>query len=532
MRIKSNQTSASEDAAAAGASPEQAAATGLFQFAARSGKASRAAAPAEAAPAAKRKGWFSRAAKPAAEKRVPPAADAGLFVSPAQANDVTSDEALVVDAAPVGEAPSPKLKASRLGGLFGSKKPAPGDAASSRQEPAKAASPISKKPVKPAKPAKRKAASAGADHIFVELEDGTPLIWAVRANGLTAVAQSDVAGRIASFSSKDFRYNTDLPLSHTAAHSMAVAEVGEEARVINASKTERAVYAATTARVDSFAGLAIGPGLLLLEGVLPFNDGHGQDRVTGVQLLDDDGNLGLVVLYHITPQGEVGSPQVTVNPGELSFVLSQFLASRRLDADSTQLTLLKNDDLLRAFENFRAYPSQASVLGLPLSTALTGLASVAVIAALASAGYTGLGYVTAESAKTALARANADKSAALRASEELLKTSLVSFAQTQALNAETAAKTAQQVWVPGAKVSVEATLTSTVYKVDMPLTTLSGGVSVLHRVENSTLQTLLDHPAPEGCTKSVLNLSGGLNAAQTTVECQNADGSLRSYRLD
>lgn len=475
----------------------------------------------------KGRSWFSLAPKAASAKRKPLPADAGLFVS-AEAGDAPVEQPDVVDAsaAPVeSTAASTKPAKSRLGGLFGAKRPAVA-APSTKQKKEKAA------PAKAAKSPKRKKSGGGKDYVFVELEDGTPLIWEVSARGMAAVAQSEVSGRIASFSSKDFRYNTDLPLSQTAALSMAVAEVGEEARVINASKTERAVYAATTARVDSFAGLDLGPGLLLLEGILPFSDGQNQDRVAGIQLLDDDGNLGLVVLYHITPQGEVGQPQVTVNPGELSFVLSQFLASRRLDADSTQLTLLKNDDLLRAFENFRAYPSQATVLGLPLSTALTGLASLAVVAAVASAGYTGFGYYLAENAKASLSRANAEKTAALRDSEELLKTSLVSFARTQALNADATAKTAQQVWVPGSKVSVDAGLVSTVYKVDMPLTTLTGGASVLNRVEHSTLQTLLDHPAPEGCTKSVLNLSGGLNAAQTTVECQNADGSLRSYRLD
>lgn len=523
MRIKTIQTAESPGATDA---PVKNEAAGLFKFAAKPAATSDAAVV--PSPASK-KSWFSRRVKAPKTAEVPPSA--GLFVPVDQVEAVASTDSVGAPAAAAKEsANSGASLLARFAFSRRSKAPA-APKAPSMDAPKGDKPPRTKMKLAPKK--RPVAKGSGAASILVELEDGTALSWMLHPNKLEPIQREDLAGRVASFTSKDFRFASDLPLTASGAQNFAVAELAEDARVINTSKTARSIYATTTTRVNEFAPVQLGPGLLLLEGIVPFADNHGQERVVGVQLQDESGSLALVVLYHVTPRGEVGQPQVAVNPGELQFVLQQFLAARRLDPDATPLTLLGNDDLLRAFDEFQSYPAESTFLGLPLSVATRGVAAIAVAAALAAAGYAGYGYHLDTTAKAALSRANAEKASALQQAEALLVSSLASFSQTQALDLKAVAGIAQQVWVPGAKVSMEATLATAVYKVDMPLTNLaSGGTSVLSQVQPDRLQALLEAPAPEGCTKSIMNLSGGLNAAQTIVECQNTVGSLRSYRLD
>ena len=554
MRIKSNQTTEAPQGAVPAAVPEGGSRKeGLLKF------GSKAAKPAVAAEPAPKKSWLSfggskkAQAKQASVSKAPPAS-AGLFVSQDEARTVAADteeasgfsappKAPVADVVPQAPIEAAAKKSSPFSFLSGMKKPGSraektGDAAevtkAKAEKPRKEKASKQAKAEKPAKAKKVKPAKkSGVPHVLVELEDGTSLAWQVKPNGLTVADVQALGGPTASFTSKDYRFNSDLPLSASAAQTLAVAELGEDARVINASKTEKSVYASTTSRVLDFNGADVGPGLLLLESIVPFADSHGQDKVVGVQLLDDDGSLALVVLYHVTPRGEVGLPQVAVNPGELSFVLQQFLASRRLDPDSTPLTLLSNDDLLKTFSSFRAYPAEATILGMPASAAIRMGTGLMLALAVASVGYTGYGYQLERDAKAKLSRANAEKTSALQQAEALLSSSLVSFSRTQSVDIKNATEIAQQVWVPGAKVSLEANLNTATYRIEMPLTNMSSGTaSVLNRVQPERLEALMEVPVPEGCTKSILNLSGGLNAAQTIVECQNAVGTLRSYRLD
>lgn len=530
-------------------------AKGLAAFAKRAEKPEGGAAPTAPAPAGKGFAFFgSRKPKePAAAK------PKGLFIAPRD-ETVVSDEAAPVaapEAAPASSSASllkrfggprkasadaaqePKAEkpaASSLLGRFGSKKPAnaaPVDAAEKPVKEAKA--PKAPKAPKAAKPAaKQSGRKSTSVAVLVELEDGRQLAWQVSREGIAAVEMGE-AGTLLSFSPKDQRFSADIPLSNKAAEALAIAEIGEDVRMVNASKALHAVYATTTTRVTAFGGLQVGPGLLVLESLMPMSDANGQDRIGGLQLMDADGSIGLVVLYHINAQGEIGAPQVTVNPGDLGFVLSQFVAARRLNQDSTQVVLAKNEDLLRAAEHFKAYPSQPTVLGMPLSAAQRMMAFATLAAAMGAGGYAGYGHLQLGSAKAALSSAMSDKSRALAEADALLQGSLVSFAKTQALDAGATLGTAQAVWVPGAKVSLEASLASAVHLVELPLSrTMSGGgaPSVLDRVELDHVKSLIDQSAPEGCSKSVMNLTGGMNAVQITFECQNTVGGLLSYRLD
>lgn len=473
-----------------------------------------------AAPAAKpekspaSKGFFSKLtakkAAPAAERRTEPAAD----------------DVQIKDEKPAVAKTSGLL--ARLG-----KKPAPEGGARAEAPPKEGKTVKAAKRVNPAKSvATGKAAKSIA--VLVELEDGKQVAWNVTSSGMESTEFSGT-GRALSFSARDQRYGTDGPLSATAAQSLALSEIGEDVRAINATKQLKAVYATTAERAKEFGDAFVGPGLLVLESLLKGNSDDTQDRIVGLQLSDSDGSIGLVVLYHFNAQGDAGPAQVTVNPTDLSFVLAQFVSARRLDMDTTKVVLVSNEDLLKGTAFFKAYPNQAMFFGMPVSKVLNGAATFSVVAAVAASAWAGYGYTLKQSADASLRRATVAKTEALDSANELLTSGVLSFAKTQALDLQTTMAKANAVWVPGSRVTLEAKVDGSTYGVRMPMlrgTNVAGRPSVLDRTGQDQVDALLKLAAPDGCTKSIVNFSGALNAAQVTVECENGPGPLSAYHLE
>lgn len=459
----------------------------------------------------------------------PAKAGGGLFAS----KKTSGADASVADARVVStqsaEAAQPASTAPKKS-LMGSFKAAKGADRTTDETESKKAGKASKAARSP------KAVNSKSVAVLVELEDGKQVCWEVTAQGMTPI-EMERASRVLSFSVRDQRFATDEALSATAAQSLALSEIGEDARILNASKTLRAVYATTAERSKSFGMVNVGPGLMAVEPLLKAADadaGEG-DRIYGVQLFDADGSMGLVVLYHFNAQGDASTPQVTVNPTDLGFVLAQFVSSRRLDPDTTKVVLVKNQDLLKGLAHFKPYPTQAAILGVPVSKVLNAAALLSLVAAVGAGAYAGYGFVLKQNAERDLARASQAKQQAYQEADALLTSSVVSFAKTQALDVDTTMAVAQKVWVPGSVVSMEATTSLSTFGVRMPMArgnNVGGRPSMLDRTTVNQVNDLISITAPEGCSKSILNLSGALNAAQVTVECESSPGRLSAYRLD
>lgn len=474
-----------------------------------------AAAP-QVAPTKEKRSLFGTAKPASTEKSV----SKGLFGN----REPTADKA------ETGSAEPSKKEGGSLGGLF--KKASPKQAAAEKPGVAKS------KPLK-AKKAEKAAPSKGgskAVNILVELEDGRKVSWALTKTGLVQLEDGEISGRTLSFSARDHRYGTESALTAAAAQSLALSELGEDVRIVNASKQFRAVYATTTERTKEFGSAEVGPGLLVVEAAgSSSEEASATDRILGVQLLSQDGTLGLVVLYHLGPNGEASSPQITVNPGDLSFVLAQFVSARRLDEDTTRVALLNNTDLLEAVASFKAYPTQAQFFGLPVSKVLNGVTALSVVAAVAAGAYAGLGYTEKLAAESARVRAQSALKTAKESTTAKLDSSVVSFSRTQALELNAALDLANALWIPGTTIVLDSTTERNVYMVRMPMvrsSAVAGRPSVLDRTTEDQVQALATLPMPEGCSKSLINFSGALNAAQVTVECQGNPGPLPSYRVE
>lgn len=489
-------------------------------------------------------------------------ADRGLFVEGAE-NRAASPE--VIDAEPAR---------TGLGGLHVKRKPqaepdagsAPGSSAFARFRGTKAEAPAGAVPPKKgffsrgatteaapkgeskkglfgggkgSKPAKasaptRSAAPKDSVDVVVELEGSRRVAWRVGSSSLQEVPLERVA-RAISFSRQEQRFSTEGPLSYNQAQDLALAEIGEEVRIVNGSKVTRGVYATTVERLNDMGAVQTGPGLFLLEQLLKDERAEDEELIFGLLLTGSDDNRSLAVLYHITRDGEVAATQITVNPDNLTFVLQQFASSRRLDPETAKFVLFKNEDLLKVAGKLQLYPAEAMWNGISLRRVLWTAALGAGVAAAGAGAFAGMNWMAVKSSKAQLAAATAKKTQANKAIDQLLATSVSSFARTQAIDLNQVTTRAGALWQPGSRVMVDAVPEKESFAVTLQLT--QGGMfgtnpSVLHQLSLADVQPLLTAVPPEGCTKEVPNISGGMNAVEIIVTCESAPSPLAAYRLN
>lgn len=410
-------------------------------------------------------------------------------------------------------------------------------ARAAKPDPGSASTPLPQKPVKAAKTARashKPASPRDSLVVLVELDGNKKVAWRLTSTEFEEV-ELDQVSRAASFSRNEYRFRTDTPLPYGKAQDMALAEIGEEIRIVNGSRQVGAVYASTAERIKSLGEIETGPGLFLVEQLLQAERKPGEEAVVCAVLTGAQASRSLAVLYHFTKNDEVAATQITVNPDNLNFVLSQFAASRRLDGDNTRFIVFRNEDLLKVAGKLSCYPVEAMWRGVSMRRVLWGAVVTVGVVAAGSAAFAAQAYFTKATTQSRLSAASAEKSRALKEIDTLLAVSIVSFAQTQAMPLGQVTVRAGKLWVPAATVVLDATAEKETYSVVMPLTrgsSVGNNPSVLNRASLAQVEPLLNIRPPEGCSKDVPKVSGGMNAVQIIVTCENPSGPLASYRLN
>jgi hypothetical protein len=390
-----------------------------------------------------------------------------------------------------------------------------------------------KKPKKKERKAKNTRGPAEPLDILIEFEANRRVLWRVGANSLTEIGP-DEASAVASFSGEDLRFPADAPLSFSQARDLAVGEVGEEVRIVNRSKEFQTVYATTVSRVDSLSPLRVGPGLALLEQLSLAEHTPGEDLICGFVLTGE--RQSLTILYHFLASGEVSEVQVTANTDDFSFVLSQFAASHRLDANDTKVLLYKNAELLEIAHSLETYPLERAWGGVPVSKAIWGAACLSLVAAVTAGSYAAYSFTEASLAKGELKAVNAELAKMSDETDTRIRQSIASFARTQSMDLRRVTERAGQAWSPRATITLEAATKTESYTVTLPLIKqaglLGGKPSVLARLTEAEVTPLLNKTPSEGCVKNPPQMPGGMNAIQLTIKCENSVGALSRYSLD
>jgi hypothetical protein len=368
--------------------------------------------------------------------------------------------------------------------------------------------------------------------LVTELEGGRRVFWEVGATTL-APAAGEATRSAVSFSPEDRRFAVPQPLRQRAAQDLALMEIGEPVRVVNASRREQAVYATRAARVAETPGTLI-PGPLALDALLLRAERERRNLVTGFVLKGADGRT-LALLYHADAQGELGALQVTANPENMEFTLAQFVASRRIDVDSHEVVLFDNADLLSVADALQRYPNETVIAGLALSQLLRLGAGLALVGACAGVAWAVTEYARDTDLQSRQRALNSDIRRATARNGELLQSALPGFARTLGLDTDVELARAQALWLPGTRLSMEARATETRYRLVMPVVRgerVGARPSVASRLTVEELAGLVDFAPPDGCTREGLAVKGALNELQVSIVCQNPDSAFARYRLD
>lgn len=437
----------------------------------------------------------------------------------------------VVVEAPAKE--TPVVQGAERKSFFGRKKPK-AQAAAFEGSGKKA----SKQPKQP-KTAKNGVKAKSAKNLFLQVRlEGDRLVhYVVTADGLTQIAEDDVASTIttgaASFSSADYRFAVPAETSLQRAVDLALQEgVGDDVRVLNHAKTMGCFYAAALDRLHE-SPVNIGPGLKLVELAVGRKGRPQGQHVICLLLKDGDSGRALAVLYHQTKDGEIADMQVTVNPQNLDFTFAQYSSTHNL-ADQP-VVQLDNADLLAVAGELELFYRDEMWRGVPLLKLLWGAVLVAGVAAAAAGGYAGYQYVQLKSSLAEASKHRATTASFDKRNQALISGSLMQFGKHLSLDVDRLRDRAADVWVPRSTISFDTTARNEEYLVKMKM---SGGSnfnnrpSVLTRLEEKNVMQLLSKAPPEGCVKSMPGVAGGVNEIQVKVSCESPVGSTGRYRLD
>ena len=377
-----------------------------------------------------------------------------------------------------------------------------------------------------------KGSKAGELPILVNIEGHGAVYFMVSANVLREVKPEDLTFA-ASFSPDDHRFAVGAKSTYQHAVDVAMSDIGEDVRIVQMGKSMGAAYATSAARIED-SPVRIGPGVLLVEQVLKRNARPPGPFAVNLMLEDVASNRSLAVLYYVSAQGDISAPQVSVNPTNFHFTLSEFLHKHGAadDADVLQIT---NAEIAETAADLSLYPNEAVWRGTSVRTLAWVGAVAAAVAVLGTGGLAGVEQLHLKALHSEAKAVNARATDYDRKSASLISSSLSSFAQIQSLDVGRLTDRAGALWVPRSKVSVEGNATHEQYTLVMPIDSgeyFNNRPSVLSQLQNQNIQQLLGLTPPEGCTKNTPGVSGGVNVLQITVNCEAPADGVGRYRLD
>jgi hypothetical protein len=401
---------------------------------------------------------------------------------------------------------------------------------SSKESPSKPRKEKPKKAVKAPKPKKTKSSRRkGAEERYLVTQIGgdRQVAWRLTANGIESVEAVPHYGRAISFSTEDYRFETETRLTTRQAQSLVLQEIGDAVQILNHSKDLRAVYATLQSRLQDLS-YRIGPGQLLVDRLIRERAPEAVALVIGLELKDVTGRDALLVLFYLSASGKLSEPQISIYPDNRDFLLSQFAATHQAARENAQVLLLNHEDLFAAAQSLAFYPNEPELAGIPVRKVWTHAAALSVLVAAACMAWAYQGFLHSEQAKRALVRTQNNVELVKRANTNVLSNSPRSLVKGMTLNVELILERARQLWVPGSRVQFVADGTGVDYRVTLPL--MDKNNLRAPTVNATAASTLLHLPMPADCERGALNFSGTFNEAQLNIRCEAAPLPLDRYR--
>lgn len=367
--------------------------------------------------------------------------------------------------------------------------------------------------------------------LVTDVDGGRQLHWEVTSAGISQQERATPETQYVSFSRYDFAYVTDEPLSKRDANDFVLAELAEDAGVINDSKLGY-IYATTNARIIESA-LKLASGIQLFNRAVANKETDPNNSVI-ISRLEGADNVSLTIVYYRAIDGSISAPQLAVNADNLDFIIRQFSSTRKVP-ETAKTVYLTAADLLSAAKGLVDYPKEGDFLGLSISKSK----NIALLASLIIAGFMAINAVKVQLEVMGLqdnkARLDSDISRIKKEVSNGIEGSLDSFAASQSINLSTVTSRASEIWTPYSRVVVDAHVGQESYKVTLPISpdSAAAGKSLLLRnLLNEDISNFLSKQPPNECSKTSLGISGAIDAIQFEITCQSPDRPIYRYRID
>lgn len=359
--------------------------------------------------------------------------------------------------------------------------------------------------------------------IRTQLESGVDICWRLSANDLRQV-EVPTSGTVLSFSKSDFRFKVPWPLSAERAKSHAVreAESDERMRVVNVTRRHRRIYAVPESRMQGI-NYKVAPGAQVFDSITDAR-GINVPLVVGLVASSLDGTQRLVVLQATNPTGQL-EMSVSVNPDDVDQAVALFMNAIRLPEDCPRL-IFSAREFLDAARTAIAYPSEPDWQGVSVRTIALASITLTLGAAIISAGIAIYYFLQARSALHKSVEVQTLSADTERRIGEVIAAAPLTIAQETSLPLDQVFERAEKVWVPGARVSVQANRTSVDYKVTMPLPgsggTRTGTSGANHEASLDQINQALELKPPQGCERRDNATTGLANEVQVAITCQDS----------
>jgi len=369
--------------------------------------------------------------------------------------------------------------------------------------------------------------------LLTRLESGADLYWRVSPGDLEQIEEPG-GGRVVSFTADDHRFSAPQALSVEQAKSFAVreSESAEKMRVVNASRRSGLVYATPVSRLEA-ARFAIAPGMQVLDALLRAH-GARPPVVAGCLFESRDRSERLAILHAIKESGRT-ELSISINPEDMEQVIALFVNSTRLPHETATL-IFSAEEFCGAARGLACYPGEPEWEGIPTRRIATGLFLAAALAAggtLTAAAFN-YGRIELAAAREAQARGELERLQG-RIGATIAAHPLAFAAQVGLPEAEIFGL-AEQLWVPGSRVSLQAQRAGFDYTVTIALSSnrvMEGNrPSPYAATDRERVSAVIELEPPQGCSKRDISTTGVINEIQVAVSCPAPDTGLSTLDSD
>ncbi|MHB1655635.1 MAG: hypothetical protein ACYCSZ_04620 [Burkholderiales bacterium] len=219
--------------------------------------------------------------------------------------------------------------------------------------------------------------------------------------------------------------------------------------------------------------------------------------------------------------------QTSVSPDNLAEIITSFAAANSINVDIEAVPLYTGTEFIAALASIPAYPYDADVMGLPLSSVIKGVVAASATALLAASGMylylyreTQATHSTTQSLIRESRSVQAEMLARIRSNPSALTSAL-------SVNYASLLRHAAELWEKGATVESNAIRDRERHTVTLALREKNTAVSAAQ-----ITRLIQKGDVPKACHFTGFTIAASMNAIKATYDCVSANSPLKVFGGD